>query len=86
MVSVDTKCNIKQECVVGLHCFEVHFNTVSGAVSLLSAQFVKLASLPSWRQISSALDVMSRFTRHVHSSASGQYRCLISTMFFLRHV
>lgn len=37
----------------------------------LSVQFVKLASLPSWRRISSALDVTSRFIRHVHSSASG---------------
>ena len=50
-------------------------------VSCLPAQFVKLVSLPSWRQISSALDVTSRFTRRVHSSASGQLWCSRSGVF-----
>lgn len=39
----------------------------------LCVQFVKRALLPSLRPISSALDVTSRSTRHVHSSASGQF-------------
>lgn len=47
----------------------------------LCVQFVKRASLPSWRPISSALDVTSRSTRHVHSSASGQFLLITSDSF-----
>lgn len=70
-----------------LQVFGINQNAAGDTEQFLSIcvflilQFVKLVSLPSWKQISSALDVTSRFTRHVHSSASGQLVCIASVVF-----